>query len=380
MQANALAAAIRGRRAQGLPIVDLTESNPTRVGFAYPPSLLAPLARPESLVYAPDARGLAAARGAVADDATRRGATIDPEAVVLTASTSDAYGWLFKLLCDAGDSVLVPRPSYPLFEHLTALEAVVAVPYDLEYHGRWSIDFGTLETAPATTRALLVVSPNNPTGSYLTREDLVRCRALCAARGWALIVDEVFADYSLDAAAPLTDIAARDSATDVLTFTLGGASKTIGLPQVKLGWIVAGGPPSLREAALQRLELIADTYLSVSTPVQLAAANLLRDGTSIRDTILQRIRGNYAYARRAALDVPACSLLHAEAGWTVVVRVPATRSEDELVLTLLEREGILVHPGYFFDFRQEAYVVVSLLVEDEHFREAFTRVLRFAAS
>ena len=379
MQPNALSAAVAARRARRLPIVDLTESNPTRVGLPYPPSLLEPLGRPQGLLYAPEARGLACARAAVADDAARRGRSIDPGAVVLTASTSDAYSWLFKLLCDPGDAVLVPRPSYPLFEHLTALDSVRATPYALDYHGRWSIDIASLLAAPPSTRALLVVSPNNPTGSYLSPDDLAWCLRLCAAQGWALIVDEVFADYPLDAPAPLTDIAIEAGAGDVLAFTLGGASKTVGLPQVKLGWIVVGGPSALRDAALARLELIADTYLPVSTSVQLAARELLRGGASIRGAILERIRHNHTAAATAAAAFPACTLLRAEAGWTVVVRVPAIRSEDELVLALLEQEGILVHPGYFFDFEREAYVVVSLLAGEDEFRDAFTRLLRFAS-
>ena len=379
MQTNALAAAIAARRAGGLPFTDLTQSNPTRVGLPYPASLLAPLSSTESLAYAPDARGLASARTAVAQDASRRGANVDPDRVVLTASTSEAYSWLFKLLCDPGDRVLVPRPSYPLFEHLTALEAVQTTPYDLEYHGRWSIDFGAIADAPAATRALLIVSPNNPTGSYLTRDDFVRCLAICAEREWALIVDEVFADYTLETFEPLTDIAVQPAAGDVLTFTLGGASKTLGLPQLKLGWIVAGGPSRLRDEALMRLELIADTYLSVSTPVQLAAARLLQEGAPVRDAILRRIRHNYAAAGALVAHYPSCTLLRAESGWTAVLRVPAIRSEDELVLSLLEQEGVLVHPGYFFDFRQEAYVVVSLLVQEDEFRDGFTKIVRFAS-
>src|SRR5438034_8991805 len=205
---NALTRALAQRRADGRPIIDLTESNPTRAGFTYAPGLLEALASEAALRYEPHAFGLPSARDAIARDHARRGVTIEPDAIVLTASTSEAYTWLFKLLCDPGDTVLVPRPSYPLFEHLTQLEGISAVPFSLEYHGRWEIDFATLAGAPARTRAIIVVSPNNPTGSYVTAREFERLFALCRDRRWALIVDEVFADYPLDADAPVTDIAA----------------------------------------------------------------------------------------------------------------------------------------------------------------------------
>jgi aspartate/methionine/tyrosine aminotransferase len=374
---NALTRALARRRSAGAAVIDLTGSNPTRAGIVYPPDLLRGLADPEALRYEPHAFGLPSARGAVARDQGRRGAVIDPGQVVLTASTSEAYTWLFKLLCDPGASVLVPRPSYPLFEHLTRLEGVSATPFDLEYHGRWSIDFTTLADAPATTRAVIVVSPNNPTGSYVSAHDIERLSTLCRARGWALIIDEVFADYPLDADAPITDIAAR---SDVLAFTLGGLSKSAGLPQLKLGWIVVGGPTDAREAALARLELVADSFLSVATPVQLAAPELIARSASIRTQIHERTRANLAALRDAAGSAGACEVLKTEGGWSAVVRVPATRSEEQLVLDLLEHEGILVHPGYFFDFPREAFVVASLLPPTDVFRDASMRLLRFANS
>jgi aspartate/methionine/tyrosine aminotransferase len=371
---NALTRALTERRAAGHPIVDLTESNPTRAGFAYPPHLLDELASAAALRYEPAALGMKAARDAVACDHARRGVTLDPDRVVLTASTSEAYTWLFKLLCEPGDAVMVPRPSYPLFEHLTRLEGVRAVAFNLEYHGRWEIDFATLEDAPADARAIIVVSPNNPTGSYVSARELDRLVALCAARGWALIADEVFADYRLDADAPLTDIAAR---VDVPAFTLGGLSKTAGLPQLKLGWIVVGGPSGARAAALAGLELIADSFLSVSTPVQVAAPRLLAQGAAIRAQIQDRTGANLTALRHLAQQYPACDVLNVEGGWSAVVRVPATRAEEQLVLELLGREGILVHPGYFFDFPREAFVVVSLLPRVDLFHDATSRLLRF---
>jgi alanine-synthesizing transaminase len=372
---NALAAAVASLRAGGAAILDLTESNPTRAGFPYPDRLLAGLAGARGLHYAPDPLGLHDARVAVAADCARRGASVDPAHVVLSASTSEAYSWLFKLLCDPGDVVLVPQPSYPLFEHLTRLEAVDAAGYRLEFHGRWEMDVASIAAAPARTRAILAVSPNNPTGSYLSSDDVARLTALCMDRGWALIVDEVFADYCLDHTAPLTDIATR---AGVLTFTLAGLSKTVGLPQLKLAWTIVGGPHGARAAALHGLELIADTFLSVATPVQASLHELLIEGSSIRDAIHTRVRQNLKQARAAIARHPACTLLPAEGGWSAVVRVPATRSEETLVLDLLMRERVLVHPGYFFDFPHEAFVVVSLLPPEAEFADGFERLLTMA--
>ena len=377
--ANALAQRLDALRAAGTPYVDLTESNPTRAGFEYPSSLLHPLSSDAALEYEPHPFGLQAAREAVAADHGRRGASIDPDQIVLTASSSESYGWLFKLLCNPGETVLVPRPSYPLFEHLTRLEAIESIQYDLDYHGRWEIDFESLvRNAAASTRAVLVVTPNNPTGSYLKARELERLSAFCTDRGLALIADEVFADYKLDAPGDIvSDVASRDGP---LTFTLGGLSKSVGLPQLKLGWIVVGGDAALRRQALAALELIADSYLSVSTPVQVAAADLLQRGGVIRDGILTRVRDNLSVLRRLAAEFPATDVLRCEGGWYAVIRVPATRAEEDLVLGLLEQERVLVHPGYFFDFPREAFLVVSLLPPGPVFADAAARMLQFAAS
>jgi aspartate/methionine/tyrosine aminotransferase len=373
---NALTAALARRAGRG-PVIDLTESNPTRARIPYPRDLLRGLSAPGALHYEPHALGLPSAREAIARDHGRRRITIDPAHVVLTASTSEAYTWLFKLLCNPGESVLVPRPSYPLFEHLTRLEGVCSTPFDLEYHGRWEIDPATLDAAPPSTRAVVVVSPNNPTGSYVSKRDIQHVSGLCRDRGWALIVDEVFADYPLEVDAPLTDIAAR---SDVLAFTLSGLSKSAGLPQLKLGWIVVGGPPVARDAALAGLELIADSFLSVATPVQLAAADLIEHGASVRSAIRERIGANLAALRDGARSFTACEVLKTEGGWSAVIRVPATRSEEQFVLDLLEQEGILAHPGYFYDFQRDTFVVISLLSEPDVFRDASTRLLGFASS
>jgi aspartate/methionine/tyrosine aminotransferase len=371
---NALSRAVEALRSEGVPFVDLTESNPTRAGMSYPDDVLASLAAAAALRYEPSPFGLPVARRAVALDHRRRGVTVDPAHVVLTASTSEAYSWLFKLLCDPGDAVLVPRPSYPLFDHLTTLEGVRAHPYSIEYHGHWAIDVESMTSAPPDVRALLVVSPNNPTGSFLSADELERITRLCRQRNWALVVDEVFADYPLDARQPLTDIASRSG---VLCFTLAGLSKTIGLPQLKLGWCVAGGPVAERDAALAALEVIADSYLSVATPVQVAAPTLFRAGASIRSSIQQRTRRTLATLRAVTAGFPACEVLRADGGWSAVLRVPSTRGEEPLVLDLLSVERILVHPGYFFDFPRETYLVVSLLPPEDVFADAVTRLLRF---
>jgi alanine-synthesizing transaminase len=321
----------------------------------------------------------------VAIDALRHGIDLDPARIVLTASTSEAYGFLFKLLCDPGDEVLVPRPSYPLFEHLSSLDGVRALPYTLDYYGRWSIDVDGLARAiTRRTRAILVVSPNNPTGSCLSAGELDALAALCEQHDLALIGDEVFAEYTLndvggpprsaDAAGllPCVSVLTQQRA---LTFCLGGLSKSIGLPQVKLGWIGIGGPDALVGAALDRLDLIADTYLSVSTPVQLAAPLLIERGHGVRTQIQARIEANLRALERAVARAPGCTLLRPEAGWTAVLRVPATRAEEDLVLDLLEEDRVLIMPGYFYDFPREAYLVVSLLPDPAVFNEAVARVL-----
>ncbi len=374
---NPLSRARSALEAAGVAIADLTESNPTAVGIVYPDDLLAVLSAEHAARYSPQPLGLDIAREAVASDYGRRGAHVDPRQVVLSASSSEAYSWLFKLLCDPGDAVLVPQPSYPLFEHLTRLEGVQPIPYHLHYHGRWEIDFASVTAAPASVRAVLLVSPNNPTGSYVAKQEAYRLAELCRARGWAIVADEVFADYAIDATDSRTECVMD---LDVLSFTLGGASKSLGLPQIKLGWTVVGGPAAERGRALAALEVIADTFLSVSTPVQGAAPSLLARGGAVRDQIRQRVALNLAHARSLSVDYPSCTLLPVEGGWSLIVRVPAFRSEEALTLELLEREQVLVHPGYFFDFPHEAYIIVSLIPPPDQFVDAFSRTLRFVST
>ena len=372
-EVNALSRAVDSLRTRGIDVIDLTASNPTLAGIQYPSGLLAALGDPRGLRYEPQPRGLRETREAIAADCARRSAAVDPEDIIVCASTSEAYSWLFKLVCNPGDTVLVPQPSYPLFEHLTRLEGVSALPYALHYHGRWEIDFNVFEAAPAGTRAVLVVSPNNPTGSFVSRREFETLVRICRDRKWALIADEVFADYTLEEECPFTDLACG---SDVMSFTLAGASKTLGLPQVKLGWIIVGGPRELRRPAINALEIIADTFLSVSTPVQLATTALLREAGAVRAAIHSRVRANLTRARELVSAYPACTVLRVEGGWSVPVRVPATETEDTLVLSLLEFERVLVHPGYFFDFPHEAFIVISLLAQEQTFEDALTRTLR----
>jgi len=378
LEPNALARAIDAKRRRGTAVADLTESNPTRVGLAYPPSLLADLAHPQGLAYDPQPLGLWPARAAVAADFRRRGIVISADRVALTSSTSEAYALLFKLFCDAGDAILVPRPSYPLFEHLARLESVTPVPYDLEYHGTWRIDLDSVRRAiTPRIKALLIVSPNNPTGSFLHRDDLAALAALAGEHDCPLIGDEVFADYGLDPAPAATHVLA---ASDVLTFSLGGLSKSAGLPQVKLGWIGFGGPADKVDAAMAAYEIVADTYLSVSTPVQVAAPSLIEQGALVRAQIQARIRENLATLRQLAAGFSAVTVLPVEGGWSAVLQVPAVRSEDALAMELLETDDVLVHPGYFFDFPREAYLVLSLLPAPSIFAPAVARVLRRASA
>lgn len=370
---NAAARAVAALGAQGRAVTDLTESNPTKAGFQYPEHLLHALADARALAYDPHPLGLMTARDAVSREFRRRGLEVPARRIGLTASTSEAYAFLFKLLCDAGDAVLVPRPSYPLFDYLTALEAVEAIPYRLEYYGRWRIDVGSVQRALGDrVRALLVVSPNNPTGSFLHKDDLVRLATLCASRDIPIIGDEVFADFPLDAAPHAASVL---EATDIVTFSLGGLSKSVGLPQLKLGWIGVGGPADRVQKMLTAYEVIADAYLSVSTPVQVAAPALLEAGNAVRAQIRARVGRNLAALRAAAASYLSVSVLPCEGGWSAVVQLPSTRSEEALVLELLNRDQVLVHPGYFFDFERESFVVVSLLVEPDVFDRGVARLL-----
>lgn len=371
LRPNALAAR---RREVAVPY-DLTVSNPTACGIPYPVTLLAGLSHPSGLLYEPDPRGIEAARQAVADDYRRHGAEVDPRRIVLTASSSEAYSFLFKLLCDPGDAVLVPVPSYPLFEHLAAFEGVCAVPYGLDPADGFRPLVGA--PLPDRTRAVVAVHPNNPTGSFLDSRDAERVRAACSRAGAALIVDEVFLDYPLTFPDRPTTFA---TAREPLTFTLGGLSKSVGLPQLKLSWIVAGGPDAEVERALSRLEFLADNYLSVATPAQLVLPRLLDEGAAVRRAILERCRTNLDALAAVVSGLPALSLPAPGGGWSALVRFPSVVSEERLALDVLENEGVAVQPGYFFDFPTEGWLVVSLLPRPAVFTEGIRRLVdRIAA-
>ena len=377
LQANALSRAVSRARREGRAFLDLTLSNPTRAGITCPEGSLLALSAPGAAVYDPQPLGLPVAREAIAADYLRRDVEIPPEHIAVTSSTSEGYSLLFKLLCNpCAESVLIPAPSYPLFEHLTALDGVRTRSYALDYHGRWCMDLQSADRGwTDDTRALLAVSPNNPTGSILTTGELDEVDARCASREAALILDEVFADYPLDWKEGPIRNTGSSPAPAALTFRLGGLSKSVALPQVKLGWIAVEGPADLVRAAVERLELLCDTYLSVSTPVQLAASALLASGARTRELVHSRVRENHARLGALASEYPSVNVLRAEGGWSGVMRVPARASEEEIVLQLLQEDAVLVHPGFYFDFSQEAYLVISLLPEPDVFREGVHRVL-----
>jgi len=357
---------------------DLTVSNPTAVGIDYPPDLLASLAAPEGLRYRPDPRGLAAAREAVAGRYGRAGLTVDPARLVLTASSSEAYSLLFKLLCEPGQAVLAPQPSYPLIEHLARAEALETIPYRLDLEDRWRPDLGDVDAAPDRVRAVIVVHPNNPTGSFVHPDDAAALAARCRTRGWALIADEVFFDYPLNGG-PGT-AASFVAERRCPTFTLGGLSKSCGLPQLKLGWIVVGGDPRDAGAALERLEFLSDTYLSVATPVQLALPDLLERATAVHAALAARCRGNLDQLERLCRRCPHLELLSPGGGWSAVLRFPAVVDEEELAIELLERDGVAVLPGFLFDFPRPGFLVVSLLPETRCFATGTAAVAARVAS
>ena len=355
---NRLTLAKQERRRRGEEILDLTVSNPTQAGIDYPlDELSAAMARASRAPYDPQPLGIPTAREVAAAHIG-----CDAADVVITASTSEAYSFLFKLLCDPGDSVLTPTPSYPLLEHLASLELIEMRAFPLAFHGRWELDPSRVRTAlTPKTRALVVINPNNPTGSYVRAAE----QEGLAALGLPIISDEVFFDYHFSGER-LTFV--RD---DVLTFTLGGLSKSAGLPHYKLGWIRVAGPQAQRRRAIDALEMIADNFLSVSAPVQAALPDLLRLGAVVRERIRARTRENLDHLRGALPR--SASVLPVEGGWTAVARVPRITSDEDLAIDLLGR-GVLVQPGYFFDFERDGYIVVSLLVPPDVFAEGVKRI------
>ena len=369
---NRLTEAVEARRRAGAQILDLTESNPTRAGLIYPAEILDAFADERLLRYHPAPAGLLEAREAVSGYYASRGHSIRLERILLTASTSEAYAYLFKLLTNPGDHVLVPRPSYPLFEFLAAMESVETRAYPLLFQGRWTLDVEAVVAAlTERTRGIILVNPNNPTGSYVKRAELQFLTQLCATRQIALISDEVFSDYAFgpDGERVTTLAGVRES----LAFSMSGLSKIAGLPQMKLGWIVTAGPEQQQAEVRERLEWIADTYLSVGAPVQYAAAKLLHFGDAIQNQIRQRTYENLQFALRLFDRSPA-TVLPVEGGWYLTVQVPHIRSEEEWVLELLNNCNVLLQPGFFYDFESEAFLVGSLLTDQPTFREGMGRL------
>ena len=366
---SGFAKAIREARAAGRELIDLTVSNPTVCGFVFDArTLLSPMRNAAALTYDPDPRGMLSAREAVAEYYDFHDAEVDPDALVLTTSTSEAYGFLFRLLCDAGDEVLVAQPSYPLFDFLADLEDVQLRPYPLFYDFGWWTDFAELERRIGPrTRAIVVVHPNNPTGHATKAEERERLEAICARHGLALIVDEVFLDYALEEDGEIASFAVGPH--PVLTFVLSGMSKIAGLPQMKVGWIAALGPDETRQQAMGRLEVIADTFLSMNAPMQLALSVWMDERGEIQVQIQERVRRNLAVAQASGVEV-----LRVEAGWCAILRLE--QRGGDVAEDLLEMAGVVVHPGSFYGIAERERVVVSLLGEEEDFAEGLRRIAR----
>jgi alanine-synthesizing transaminase len=370
---NRLSQALERHRAAGKPLVDLTASNPTECGFAYDErAILDALGNPGALKYEPAPQGLASARQAVCKYYAERGARPGVEDIVLTTSTSEAYSYVFRLLCNPGDEVLIPAPGYPLFDFLAEIQDTKLVRYPLIYDHGWQIDFHALEQGiTPRTRAVVVVHPNNPTGHYTKRAEVEKLNAVCSARKLTLIADEVFLDFCLRSEGPASFAGNRDA----LTFTLSGLSKTCGLPQMKAAWVVTSGPQELKRTALARLELIADTYLSMNAPVQLALPSFLAQRRTFQEQLMGRVRRNLAELDRQLALQKVSSRLEVEGGWYAVLRVPATGSDEDLALTLLDEKGAYVHPGHFYDFPSEGHLVVSLMVEEVPFSQGLASIV-----
>jgi alanine-synthesizing transaminase len=376
---NRLAEAVERARASGTNLIDLTASNPTRVGLEYQErAILAALSSPNVFDYDPQTKGLLPAREAVVRYYREQHGVenLDPEHVVLTTSTSEGYSYVFRLLCNAGDELLVPKPSYPLFEFLADLQDVKLIPYPLIYDHGWQIDFPSLEKAVTPrTRGVVLVHPNNPTGSYVKSSEVIALNAFCRSHGLALLVDEVFLDYGFNAAVPATFAANRE----VLTFTLSGLSKISALPQMKVAWIVTTGPEAAVSDAMDRLEVIADTYLSLNAPVQSAIPTMFDERRSIQRQLMTRIKANREELDRRLSEHNDCQRLNIEGGWYAVLRVPVTRTDEELAVELVQQKSVYVHPGHFYDFPNEGYLVLSLINREDEFAEGVSRLLNHLA-
>jgi alanine-synthesizing transaminase len=375
LEANPFTVALQEHQREGRDLFDLTTSNPTRADLGIDaPAILRALSHAEALDYDPQPRGLYTARLAVAAYYATLGVELTADQLLLTTSTSEAYSFAFRLLCDPDDEVLIPTPSYPLFEYLAQIQDVKLVPYELVYDHGWQIDFHSLEKSiTARTRAIILVNPNNPTGSFVREAEREQLNHFCREHSLALIVDEVFFDFNLSAT-NFTSFAANH---DVLTFTLSGLSKVAGLPQMKVAWIAATGPRELAEPALERLEVIADTYLSMNAPVQHAVPELLEHRKSFQAQLTSRLHYNLAELDLQLGRQQLITRLQIDGGWYATLRVPVTRTDEELAIELLCASGVLVHPGHFFDFASDGYLIVSLMTPEATFSAGVTRLLHF---
>jgi len=370
---NRLSEALAAHRAAGKPLIDLTVSNPTECGFEYDSSaILDALRNPAALSYEPNPRGLESARRAVAGYYADRHEDVSAEDIFLTTSTSETYSYVFRTLCNPGDELLIPSPSYPLFDFLADIQDVSLVRYPLLYDHGWQIDFRALEQAiTPRTRGVIVVHPNNPTGHFAKQAEIEKLNSICSARELAIIADEVFLDFALDGNLAASFAANRGAPT----FTLSGLSKISGLPQMKAAWLIAIGPQQWKSEALARLEVIADTYLSVNAPVQLALPRFLEQRHAFQKQVMSRVRCNLAELDRQLAAQKAVSRLKVEGGWCAVLRVTATRSDEDLALELLTYKGVHLHPGLFYDFPHDAFLVVSLIVQGAGFAQGMSNAL-----
>jgi alanine-synthesizing transaminase len=378
---NRYTEALDAHRRAGRELLDLTASNPTTIGLEYrEEELLRALSNREALRYEPQPRGLLAARETMTHYYSERGARVSPDDLILTTSTSEAYSFVFRLLCNPGDAVLVPTPSYPLFDFLADIQDVKLEPYELVYDHGWQIDFTSLtravERADAHCRALMVVHPNNPTGSYVKAREAEQLNHICAQNGLAIVADEVFLDYSLSEQRPLT-FSANDA---VLTFTLSGLSKISALPQMKVAWVAVSGPQDLKNQALARLEVIADTYLSMNAPIQLAIPTMLEERHSVQSQLMHRVRENLQELDSQLARQKLCRRLDVEGGWYASLRVPVTGSDEDVAIALLQEKGVLVQPGHFYDFAADGHLVVSLITPLDTFCSGITRLLEYLAT
>jgi alanine-synthesizing transaminase len=372
LKPNRLAEALERQKSSGRKLLDLSASNPTECGFSYnAPAIMRALCSPASLQYHPDPRGMKTARQAVCAYYAARGERVSIDDLLLTASTSEAYSFIFRLLCNPGDDLLIPTPSYPLFDFLADVNDIKLIRYSLFYDHGWHIDLHALKQAiTPRTRGVILVHPNNPTGHFTKPEEIVQLNEICGANQMAIIADEVFLDFSLGATQK--SFAANSSA---LTFTMSGISKISGLPQMKFAWLAVNGPEEVKREALARLEMIADTYLSLNAPIQLAAPVLLQQRSAFQQQLMGRVRNNLAELDAQLVQERKVSRLEVEGGWYAVLRIPATRPDEELAIELLEKHDVYLHPGHFYDFSGDGHMIVSLITPEPDFSEGLRRIL-----